>query len=120
MERAAYLAATLALTAFGQFVIKARSLSHAGGSGGRPSAYVLAMVTDAAVLSGLAAALLASLCWTLAIQKTPLSVAYPFMALSFVIVPFGSAWLFGDRLSLGQMGGCLLIVIGVSVSAFVR
>ncbi|SDR05592.1 EamA-like transporter family protein [Rhizobiales bacterium GAS113] len=115
MDRIFYLSATLALTTYGQLIVKARSLALSAGA--RPGNYLLAMVTDLGFLSALVAALAASLCWTLAIQKTQLSVAYPFMALSFVLIPLGSVWLFGDRLSVGQLAGCFLIIAGVTISA---
>lgn len=118
MERLFYLTATLLLTVAGQLVVKARSLAHA--TGAPPANYLLALVLDVRFLAGLGSAVMASLFWALAIQRTPLSVAYPFMALSFVLVPIGSAVLFGDRFSLVQLAGTLLIVAGVSVCAFVR
>ncbi len=117
MEKYSYIAATLVLTAYGQLVVKARSLSIAGKGSSSRIDYLIAMFTDAGVISGLMAAVAASACWTLAIQRTSLGVAYPFMALTFFIVPLGSVLLFGERLSTLQIVGLVAIVIGVTVSA---
>lgn len=117
MEKYLLIAATLLLTAYGQLVVKARSIAMVDkGSSGRVE-YIVAMFTDAGVISGLLAAVVASACWTLAIQRTSLSVAYPFMALTFVIVPIGSVLMFGERLSTLQVVGMVTIVAGVTVSA---
>lgn len=112
-----YIAATLLLTAYGQLVVKARSIEIAGNSTSGRTQYLFSMFTDWGVLSGLAAAVFASACWTLAIQRTSLGVAYPFMALTFLIVPVGSVLLFGERLSMMQVAGLVTIVVGVTVSA---
>ena len=53
----------------------------------------------------------------LAIEQLELGLAYPFMALSFVLVPIGSTVLFGDSLSPIRLLGLGLIVAGVTVSA---
>lgn len=117
MEKYAYIGATLLLTAYGQLVVKARSLAIAARGPGHRAEYLVAMFTDIGVISGLAAAVVASACWTLAIQRTSLGVAYPFMALTFFIVPIGSVLLFGERLSMLQIMGLALIVAGVTISA---
>lgn len=78
------------------------------------------MFTDLLVLSGLGAAVVAGAFWMLAIERTDLGYAYPFMALSFVLVPVASVVLFGERLPPLQLIGLLLIVIGVGTSALAR
>lgn len=114
--------AVLALTVYGQLVIKARALAHATENTAMQSKfyYLLAMLMDFRVLSGFAAAFLAGLCWMLAIEKLELAYAYPFMALSFVLVPLGSTFFFGEVVPPMQWLGLGLIVAGVSVSTLAR
>lgn len=114
--------AVLALTVYGQLMIKARALAHATPleSGAGKLGYLIAMFSDIAVLSSLGAAGLASICWMLAIERVEVGYAYPFMALSFVLVPVGSMVLFGERLPPFQLLGLGLIVTGVTVSALAR
>jgi multidrug transporter EmrE-like cation transporter len=116
------LFAVLAFTVYGQLVIKARALAHASDFATASSKlpYLVAMLTDIRVLSGFAAAFVAGLCWMVAIERLELSFAYPFMALSFVLVPIFSASLFGESLPPLQLLGLALIVAGVSVSALAR
>jgi drug/metabolite transporter (DMT)-like permease len=53
----------------------------------------------------------------LAIEREQLSFAYPFMALSFVLVPLASKFLFGEPISPLQYAGIVLVTIGVGLNA---
>ncbi|MGE0315496.1 MAG: EamA family transporter [Lautropia sp.] len=66
-------------------------------------------------LLALCAQAIALLCWLLALRAVPLSVAYPFMGLTMVIVIAGSVVLFGEPLTLLRSAGMLLSVAGVVV-----
>ncbi|HEY8311039.1 MAG TPA: hypothetical protein VIG47_10815, partial [Gemmatimonadaceae bacterium] len=57
----------------------------------------------------------ATLLWIHVLRFVDLSRAYPLMALSFVIVPVASTWLYGDRLSIAYLAGAVLICMGVVV-----
>lgn len=122
MRSAIFLAAVLALTVYGQLVIKARALAHARDTIAASDRlhYLIAMFTDVWVLSGLAAAVLAGACWMLAIERLEVGFAYPFMALSFVLVPVGAMLLFGEPLPKLQLLALILIIVGVAMSALVR
>ena len=78
------------------------------------------MFTDIWVLSGLAAAVFAGACWMLVVSRLEVGYAYPFIALSFVFVPIGSAVLFGEPLPGMRLIGIALIIAGVTVSALAR
>jgi drug/metabolite transporter (DMT)-like permease len=121
MERYLFLGLTLVLTAYGQLIIKSRSLefSRIIVDGDRLR-YLVAMFTDPLVLSGMAAAVSAGVSWTLAIQRTDIGYAYPFMALSFVLVPLAAAVLFKEQVSVWQTVGLGMIVAGVAVNALAR
>ena len=60
---------------------------------------------------------LATVAWIWVLQKVSLNVAYPYMALAFVIVPLGSYVFLGETTSLGYWLGSLLIVTGVIVTS---
>jgi len=59
----------------------------------------------------------ATLLWICLLQSVPLSRAYPFAALGFVIVPGLAALFFAERLSPAYGVGALLIVAGVIVTS---
>jgi drug/metabolite transporter (DMT)-like permease len=114
--------AVLGFTVYGQLMMKARAIALAGPAteGSAKLQYLLAMFGDIGVLSSFAAAVLAAVCWMLAIEKLPISEAFPFMALSFVLVPVGSVVLFGEKIPPIQFLAIGLIVAGVALSAFTR
>jgi drug/metabolite transporter (DMT)-like permease len=111
------IALVLALTVYGQLIVKARAVLYSGGPGLSKMGYLAAMFTDIHVLAGLAAAVVASALWFLAIERASLSYAYPFMALTFALVPVGSNWLLHESISPVQWVGIVLIVVGVGLNA---
>ncbi|VTU13715.1 Undecaprenyl phosphate-aminoarabinose flippase subunit ArnF [Variovorax sp. SRS16] len=114
-----YIAATIAFTVYGQLVLKWRVASH----GPLPlefadkASYVFGVLIDPWIVSGLAAAFLASLTWIAAMTKFELSHAYPFMSLNFVVVLVLSAWLLDEPVTLAKLVGMALIVVGTVVIA---
>jgi multidrug transporter EmrE-like cation transporter len=114
-----FVALTVLLTVYGQIVIKWQVLEAGAlplGAHGK-LAFIAGLLTNLWVLSGLAAALLASICWMLAMSKLPLSHAYPFVSLSFVLVLFLSYVTFSEPLSWPKILGVAFIVLGVAVSS---
>jgi multidrug transporter EmrE-like cation transporter len=122
MRAAFLLFAVLALTVYGQLIIKARALAHGGGGTAAADkfVYLRAMLSDPGVFSGLAAAALAAIAWMFAIERLEVGFAYPFMALSFVFVPLGAKFLFAEPLPPFQILGMVLIVVGITMSALAR
>lgn len=55
--------------------------------------------------------------WVLVLRTTALSRAYPFMALSFVLVPLLSWLFFKEQLSLRYVLGIAAIVLGIVLAA---
>ena len=115
----AYIAATVLLTVYGQLVVKwqVASAAERGGDPTDRAAFLVGLLANPWVLSALAAAFGASLCWMLAMVKLDLSHAYPFVALSFVLVLFLSALLLSEPLSWLKVLGTLLIVAGVAIGS---
>jgi drug/metabolite transporter (DMT)-like permease len=114
-----YIAATIALTCYGQLVIRWRIPLH----GDMPTGllprllFLLSLYLDPFVLSGFIGAVVSGLFWMAALTKLPLSHAYPFMALSFAIVLFGSAVLFQEPLTWPKILGVTLIIAGIIVGS---
>ncbi|MCB1906525.1 MAG: EamA family transporter [Rhodocyclaceae bacterium] len=114
-----YIAATIAFTVYGQLILKWR-VGHFGElpqDGVAKIGHLFRLLLDPAILSGVAAAFAASLCWMAAMTRFQLSEAYPFMALNFVIVILLSAWLLAEPVSLQRAFGVALIVLGTVVAA---
>jgi multidrug transporter EmrE-like cation transporter len=113
------IALTVVLTVYGQLVFKWR-VDDAGdfpSAGGDRLDYLLRLFLDPWVISVFVSALLASVTWALALTRFDLSFAYPFMALSFVLVlAFGGIFL-SESVTLAKVAGVSLIVLGLIVAS---
>jgi undecaprenyl phosphate-alpha-L-ara4N flippase subunit ArnE len=56
-----------------------------------------------------------SIAWVFALQRLPLSVAYPFMTLTYAAVPLAGLLLLKERMSRRQLAGAGLIFAGVAL-----
>ncbi|WP_417377757.1 EamA family transporter [Gimesia sp.] len=110
---------TILFTVYGQLILKWRI----GRYGDLPVEmtdriwFLLRLLLDHYILSGFFAAFIASLFWMAAMTKFPLSYAYPFMSLAFVLVMFLSAFFFKEPVTLAKSVGLILIVLGIVVSS---
>ncbi|MCP1373378.1 EamA family transporter [Dyella lutea] len=114
-----FVALTIVLTVYGQLVLKwqAGLIPPSPQVGHGLLLYVVRMLLRPWVLSGLAAAFLASACWIAAVSRFPLSKIYPFMALNFVLVGLLAVPLFGESLSQSKIVGLLLVIAGLIVTS---
>jgi undecaprenyl phosphate-alpha-L-ara4N flippase subunit ArnE len=55
----------------------------------------------------------ATFIWVTILRTMPLSTAYPFIALGFLLVPLAGVLFFGEYLSATQWTGAVLIVVGI-------
>lgn len=58
----------------------------------------------------------ATILWLLVLKTTPLRMAYPFVALAFVVVPIFSFIFLGEELRWGSIIGAAVIILGVYIS----
>lgn len=112
-----YILTIIALTTYGQLVVKWR-MSQVPTLPVPFKEKVFFLIkyafTDFFILSGFAAAFTVALMWMTLINKMPLNVAYPFMSLTFITVPILSSFLFNESLSMNQIIGITLICSGVA------
>ena len=57
----------------------------------------------------------ATFLWVFALRETPLSSAYPYMALAFVLVPAGAVFFYGESLNFRYFIGLTLVIAGIAV-----
>lgn len=114
-----YIALTILFTVYGQLVIK----WQVAGAGALPAGladkiwFLLRLFLNPWIFSAFAAAFLASLAWMAAMTKFPLSYAYPFMSLSFVLVLMLSAAFFHEPLTWTKAVGMALLVSGLVIGS---
>ena len=72
---------------------------------------------NAWILIGLFAYGVGTLLWIYALSRMPLTVAYPFTALTFALVYLAGAFLFSEPVTMRAMGGVILILGGLFLIA---
>lgn len=97
----------------GQLLLKlaAINLDNANAWGIRVGTFCL----NAYLLAGLCVLGLSTMLWVWVLRSLSLSIAYPFMALAFVIVPVLSYQVLGEPLGWRNLLGGVLIVSGVAI-----
>jgi len=108
----------IALTA-AQILIKSRFSHHGAVPLNMAEAwpYLLGLMADWTMWVGLLGLVVSSFLWYAAISRLPLSLAYPFAALSYPLI-FGASLLFlRENFTWQALGGNVLIVLGVLLVA---
>ena len=91
-------------------------LRQAALSGATPSA-PMTLLRNAWFMAGIAAYGVSVLTWLLVLRKVPLSIAAPFVALVYILVPLASRTAFGDVVTPKMWLGMGLVVLGVTLVA---
>jgi len=83
-----------------------------------PEAF-LALLASPRLWAALTLYATATLLWIYILQHIPISRAYPFAALGFIIVPLAGKVLFSETISQSYILGVVLIVVGIYLTGFV-
>ena len=83
------------------------------GSGGRLVDRLLELSVNGYFLAAVGLYFALSVAWVWILSFTPLSRAYPFVALAFAITPLLGAWLFVEPVTLRLMTGIAVILVGL-------
>jgi drug/metabolite transporter (DMT)-like permease len=114
-----YILGTLLFTVYGHVILKWQ-VAKAGAfpltMAGRIH-FLLNLLINPWIMTGVAAGFLAMLCWMTAMTKFELSYAYPFMSLAFVLVLILSAILLHETVTIPKVLGVVLVVVGIIVAS---
>jgi multidrug transporter EmrE-like cation transporter len=114
-----YILITIIGTVLGQLMVKSGVLQV----GQMPSdlkAYIpffFKALINIRIIFGFLLAFLAALAWIAAMTKLQLSVAYPFMSLSFVLVLLLGAICFQEPITALKTVGMILVVLGIIIGS---
>lgn len=101
---------SVSLSALAQLLLKTGvgrvGASHAGID------TMLAYLTSPWVLGGLMLYGLGALAWLFVLARLPLSAAYPFVGLGFILTMLIGVSVLGEAVSTGRVAGTLLIALG--------
>jgi len=113
----ALLAATVLCDVCGQVCFKlgvGHDDAHASSRSGI-TGFVLDLVGSPWVMAGLLIYVVEFIVWFAALSLAPLSVAFPFMALSYCGVVVASRWILKERVSLRRWLGTIAVAGGVAL-----
>lgn len=79
--------------------------------------FALKALFNPLIFFGLALYAVGAFLWIIVLSRVPLSFAYPFTALNFVLVTTGSAVFLREHVPANRIAGVALIVLGVLVAA---
>src|SRR5712691_484635 len=122
MTKYLFIFATIVLLVYVQLILKFRSnvISERMASDSSSIHYVINMLIDPFVITAMAASFLSLIAWLMAIRKTEIADAYPFVSLTFVLLPIGANIFLKETLSPLQIVASFVIVAGVVLHAFAR
>jgi small multidrug resistance pump len=102
-----------ALAAAILFGVGAQTLLKSGAGGNTLLAQILAPQS----IIGLALYAVAAICYMYALRQIPVSVAFPSVSLSYVLVAGAAYWFFDEPLGWSKLAGVALICAGVLLVA---
>lgn len=109
----AFILLTVSALAVGQILFKLASASISfTGSG------FLGSLLDVRLIVALLVYGMATIMWLAVLKMTPLRLAYPFVALAFVIVPVLAHFILGEKVAWNTFAGAVLIGMGVWLSVW--
>jgi drug/metabolite transporter (DMT)-like permease len=76
---------------------------------------ILNIFTNGYYISGIICLVLQSFFWMIALKKYPLSTAYFFMSNVYVVILFGSYFIFHEKITVNNIIGSIFIVFGVYI-----
>jgi len=113
ISQVVFISLTVIALATGQILFKLASSSVEFSMAGLMNAMVnVKLIVALVVYAG------ATVLWLFALKTTPLSIAYPFTAMAFFIVPVLAHFFLNEALSWNTFAGAALIAAGVWVSVY--
>jgi drug/metabolite transporter (DMT)-like permease len=114
-----FIALTIVWTVAGQLLVK-KGMQEVGSAPGQAQmlpAFLWRAITQWKVLLGVACAVLATLCWMVALSRAQLSFAYPFFGLAIVLVLVLSGLMLGERVPVTRWIGVAIVFVGIFVAS---
>ncbi|MEU6019413.1 hypothetical protein ABZ826_37135 [Streptomyces sp. NPDC047515] len=100
-------------SAGGQIMLKHGMKGAAAAAAQGGGSVALRAATSPWVVLGLVVFAVSALAWMTTLAKVPLSIAYPFNALGYLLIVLAGATVLHERTSMWTWGGSLLVVVGL-------
>ena len=117
LEAHLFAIATPVLASVSQIIIKwqVNQVGHSPDNLLDKALFLVEFIFRPWILFAISATFLSGLTWILAMTKLDISYAYPYVALTFVVVPLLGFYLFGEAMSPGKILGGVFILTGIFV-----
>lgn len=115
----AFILATIGFAVYSQLVMRWQ-VSEAGPLPSEFSSqarFVLQLLVNPWVLSGIFATFLSGVSWLLAMTRFEISYAFPFLSLNYLVMLAAGVLLFNEALSVPKLVGSGLVVLGIIIIA---
>jgi drug/metabolite transporter (DMT)-like permease len=86
-------------------------------AGAGPLSLILLILRSPLVLLGLGLYGIGALAWIVVLSRLDLSLAYPFLALNFVLIPLVSQFVFAETIPVARWMGIAVICVGILLVA---
>jgi multidrug transporter EmrE-like cation transporter len=103
---------SVGLSALAQLLLKIGVDRSGAVSQGESASGLFAMLMSPMVIGGLALYGVGAMVWLFVLGKAPLSLAYPFVGLGFILTAALGVFVLNEGVSAGRIAGTLLIALG--------
>ena len=103
---------SVALSAAAQLMLKFGTRLPEGTAARGPAAELGGLLSSPLVLAGLATYGFGAILWLFVLARAPLSLAYPFVGLGFILTMLAGLLVLGEHLSAARIVGTLMIAGG--------
>jgi multidrug transporter EmrE-like cation transporter len=104
--------ASVSLSAFAQLALKIGATSAAHASGPGVGGEMIGFIQSPRVIAGLGLYGVGALLWLFVLGRVPLSAAYPFVGLGFILTMLAGAVVLHENVGVLRVAGTLLIAGG--------
>lgn len=114
-----YIFSTVIFTVYSQLIMRWQVSAAGPLPPGLPDkiGFVIALLLNPWVMSGILATFLAGISWMLAMTKFEISYAYPFVSLNYILVLAAGFLLFQETITFTKLAGSALVILGIIVIA---
>lgn len=104
--------ASVSLSALAQLALKMGTTAAAGGRSAGIGGEIGGLAQSPMILLGLGLYGLGALLWLFVLGRAPLSLAYPFVGIGFILTMLAGAYWLDESLSAARIAGTLMIAAG--------
>ena len=104
--------ASVAMSAAAQILLKMGTGAARGAASPGAASELIGFLRSPLTLAGLALYGASAMLWLFVLARAPLTLAYPFVGLAFIVTMLGGAWFLGESVPTVRVVGTVMIAAG--------